>query len=156
MDTIYDYLKADHDKVADLFKQFEKAPTYQAKFDYVLYLINELLLHAEAEAETFYKALEKHSDSQEEAWHGEEEHQEIMNKVSDILSIKTLDKEWEDKVMELKKLVEHHVSEEEGKLFRHAKKVFTDYEAYVLRERMHDMKDKILRKIGSESLIPIH
>ena len=151
MDNIYDYLKADHEKVADLFKQFEKAETLNQKFDYISYLIKELLVHAEAESAIFYKALEKHYKSDEDAWHGEEEHLKIAKKIYEILDDVYLDKAWEDKILQLKKLVEHHVSEEEGKVFKHAKKVFNDDEAYILREKMHDMKERILTRIDNET-----
>lgn len=146
MDTIYDYLKADHKKVDDLFKQFEKAPTPEAKEDYVNMIIKELLVHASSEEQTFYKELEKHFKSRKDTLHGEEEHMEIKDKIKQILNITTLNKNWENKVLELKKLVKHHVKEEEGKIFRDAKKVLNDEQAYILREKMHDLKEKILSK----------
>jgi hemerythrin superfamily protein len=143
MDTIYDYLKADHKKVADLFKQFEKAPSATAKNDYLNMIKKELIVHAESEEATFYKELEKHRKSAEVAMHGEKEHQEIKDKINEITSISSHNEIWENKVMELKKIVEHHVNEEEGKIFREAKEVFNDYQAYVIREQMHDLKEKI-------------
>lgn len=147
MDTIYTYLKDDHKKVDELFKQFEKTKLPEAKQDYVNFLMKELLIHTESEQATFYKELEKHQKSEDEVLHGEKEHAEIESKMAEIVAIKTPNKAWEEKVKELQKLVEHHVSEEEGKIFRQAKKVISDERAYELREQMHDMKEKILTRL---------
>lgn len=146
MDNIYNYIKADHDKVNNLFKQFEEAPSVIAKNDYVEMIINEILIHMEVEEKTFYKELLKRHKAEDEVHHGEEEHREISAKIDEILAMPNLDKDWEDKVLELKKLVDHHVSEEEGSIFRKAKKVLDDNEAYVIREQMHDLKEKILTR----------
>ena len=150
MDTIYEYLKADHKKVANLFKQFEKAPNTTSKFDYVAMIVKELLVHAESEEATFYKKLEEYESSEGEVFHGEEEHQEIRALISEITSTPVSNNLWVEKVLELKRMVEHHVHDEEAKLFRQAKKVLTDEDAYVLREKMHDMKEKILTRLSTE------
>jgi 5'-nucleotidase len=84
METIYEYLKTDHKKVAALFKQFEKADNQTAKQDFFNMIAQELTLHAESEEQTFYKELERHSSSQDEVFHGEMEHVKIKNKIAEI------------------------------------------------------------------------
>lgn len=147
---IYDYLKMDHKKVAKLFELFESATTDRNRLETFALLKKELLLHADAEANTFYKTLEVFYKAEDEALHGEEEHEEIKNKIEEISQLKQ-QAAIIKKVLELKKLVEHHVSEEEGKIFKAAKKVISDEEAYILKEQMHDYKDKLL--YGSHSKI---
>jgi hypothetical protein len=44
-------------------------------------------------------------------------------------------------------LVEHPVNDEEGKIFRKAKKVLSDEDSFVIREQMHDYKEKMLEKM---------
>lgn len=143
---IYEYLKKDHEKVANLFKQFENSPTSDHKLAFVNLLIRELIVHAESEQRTFYKYLEQFEESREIALHGQEEHNEIETLISTINKMKTLNKAWIDKVEKLKEIVEHHVKDEEGKMFRAAKKVLTEADALKIKEQMHYLKGKLLEK----------
>jgi len=145
---IYDYLKADHRQVDKLFKLFENAPDTAAKIDYMTMIAQELVIHAESEQATFYKMLEKFQTSKDEALHGEKEHVEIENLIHQIMHSTQKGKAWEKKVMDLKDLVQHHVKEEEGKIFRRAKKVLTQEDTFIIKEQMHFLKGKLLDKMG--------
>ena len=146
MDDIYEYLKLDHKKVAKLFKLYETSFSEKNKLEIIDMLNKELTVHALSEEETFYKILEQNSKSRKEALHGEEEHQKIKNKLAEITKIQHANKSLDNKVQELKKIVEHHVSEEEGKIFSEAKDILTKEEAYILKEQMHYLKGKIILK----------
>jgi hemerythrin superfamily protein len=146
MDDIYEYLKLDHKKVAKLFELYETAPTPKNKLEIVDLLNQELTVHAISEEETFYKILEQHRQSQKEALHGEKEHQEIKDKLAEIMGMQNANSALDEKVKELKKLVDHHVSDEEGKIFKEAKKIIPQDEALILKEKMHFLKGKILIK----------
>ncbi len=146
--NIYDYLKKDHEQVAKYFKQFENSHLAERKKEIVLMIIRELLTHANAEQETFYKVLEQYSESKEEAFHGEKEHAEIIAQITAISNTKVFGESWEKKVLKLKELVEHHVREEEGQMFHKAKKVIPTDEAFALKEVMHNYKEKLLFELG--------
>ncbi len=143
MDDIYEYLKNDHKKVADLFKLFEKTKESKVKVEIVENIVQELMLHAETESATFYKLLEQYEVSHEAAEHGQEEHNEIEEMIEKVVSFKSPSKAWEAQVKQLKKLVEHHVYDEEGKIFRKAKKVLSEEDALELKYKMHYMKGQI-------------
>lgn len=145
--TIYEYIKMDHRKVDHLFKQFEESNIQERKQEIVAMIIQELLVHAHSEEDTFYKVLEKHYESEEEALHGEEEHKEIEAEIKVIVESKTFDAAWEKKVQKLKRLVEHHVKEEEGMIFTKAKKVISDEQALALKEQMHHLKGQLLAEM---------
>ncbi len=144
---IYEYLKLDHERVDNLFKQFEKSNNKERQIQIITLLAQELLVHAKAEEETFYKVLKQHYKSQEEAFHGQKEHEEIREQVDLILSTNRADSNWVNQVDKLKELVTHHVKEEEGDIFKKAKKVLSDTEAYHLKEKMHYFKQKYLRNL---------
>jgi hypothetical protein len=147
MMDIYEYLKADHAKVSDLFKLFDKTKVPEVKIEIVDMIIQELSLHAHTEQDTFYKALEQYPESKDAALHGVKEHAEIDAMIDKILPIDEPTKEWENDVLELKKLVEHHVKEEEGKIFDKAKKVLSKEQTYIIKEQMHYLKTTILQEI---------
>ncbi len=140
--NIYDYLKMDHNKVDYLFKLFKKTEIVERKKEIVALIVRELMVHAHSEQETFYKALEKHPETKEEAEHGEKEHKEIEDQITIINNSKG--KKWVDAVYKLQDIVEHHVKEEEGAIFRKAKLVLSDEEALALKEQMHYLKGSFL------------
>lgn len=151
MDDIYNYLKMDHNKVAKLFDLYKTAPSNKNKLEIVEMLNQELTVHAVSEEETFYKVLETYAKSKKDTLHAEKEHQEIKNKLAEVMEISHVNTELDDRVQELKKIVEHHVSEEEGKIFRDAKNVLTKEEAYIIKEQMHFLKGKLLIEKFSQS-----
>jgi hemerythrin superfamily protein len=140
---IYEYLKKDHKKVSDLFALYEKTEDQNTKIDIVTLITTELLIHAETEKETFYKTLEEYAKTDDVAHHGEEEHLEIEAVIEEIAQLKQYGKTFDTKVMKLKKMVEHHVKEEEGEMFSKAKKVLSAEEAYALKEKMHFLKGEV-------------
>lgn len=151
---IYEYLKKDHKKVADLFAQFEKQENLDRQVE-IFNLINlELFLHAESEQATFYKRLEANQNSMEEVKHAEKEHREIEEKLLALAQAAVHDNVWKQGVLDLKKLVDHHVSEEEGKIFNKAKKVLSAAEAYFVKEEMHYLKMAMKQKIMTAEEMP--
>lgn len=123
------------------------APTENNKFEIVSMLKEEFLVHADSESNTFYKALEEHRQSKDEALHGEEEHNEIKNKLEEISKINAVDSVLDQKILELQKIVDHHVSDEEGRILNVAKKILSYKEAWILKEQMHAYKEKMLNSL---------
>lgn len=144
---IYEYLKLDHEHVNQLFKQFEQIDNKDRQVQIITLLAQELLVHAKSEQETFYKVLKHHYESSDEVFHGEKEHNEIIEQVDQILSSNHVNAAWVKQVDKLKELVTHHVKEEEGDIFNKAKKVLSETQAYELKEQMHYLKQKLLRKL---------
>lgn len=142
---IYDYLKLDHKHVDHLFKQFAESHDMDRKKQIVYMIAMELIAHAESEQKTFYKALENYEATHDEALHGKKEHADIEKKIQSIIKSPRFDASWRKKVEKLQELVQHHVSEEEGRIFRLAKSVLSKEEAWELKEQMHYLKKKILR-----------
>ncbi|MFC3909424.1 hemerythrin domain-containing protein [Legionella dresdenensis] len=139
---IYEYLKMDHDKVNHLFTLFEKTSSKKRQHEIVAMIFQELMVHAHSEQETFYKVLLQYPETREVSLHGEKEHQEIERQITIINN--SLDKHYVNEVLKLKEIVQHHVKEEEGKIFNKAKKVISEQEAIVLKEKMHYLKGKFL------------
>lgn len=141
---IYDYLKQDHQKVAHLFKQFQKTEDAQYQKEIAKMLVAELTVHALSEEKTFYKELKKHDESEDEAIHAKKEHDELLKLAKTIGKRGKSNQGLTQKIKKLKEMLDHHVREEEGKMFRKAKKVLSEHQAVILKERMHDYKLKLL------------
>lgn len=146
--NIYEYIKADHKKVADLFKQFENALSDQQMLEIVDMISLNLYVHAESEQNTFYKAIKAHPQYMEDVNHGTHEHDEILKSIEEINLTLSTKEQWKKKVLELKKQVDHHVKEEEDKIFADAKKIFSESDAWMLKEKMHDYKEKLFEQLA--------
>ena len=141
---IYDYLKKDHQKVSALFKKIIAATTGKARELLFLEVKKELELHADPEHNTFYKALSKSTKGMEDAEHGDEEHDEIKDALAKLsrIPVASLSK-WLVQFGELKYIVEHHVEDEETKMFKDAKAVISTAEANQLSVEMEELKTKM-------------
>src|SRR5262249_15585018 len=146
--TIFDRLEQEHDEVKDLFKQLakaneEKSPEAQSIFDS---LRDQLLAHAKAEERTFYPRLAELSavedDEKEKALVAEarEEHGVAETLIYELSSMDSSDEQWQAKCAVLQENVEHHIKEEEGPLFRRAKRLLAKEDAEAIEREF--MKEK--------------
>lgn len=143
---IYEYIKRDHQYLSTLFKLFETAKTKKNQLETVHLILKELFIHAQSEQKTFYQALECHADAAKMINHAEHEHLKIQEKVQKLQAQNIVNDEFIKTVLELKNLVDHHVAEEENRIFNKAKKVLSEEEAIILKEQMHFQKQKLLNQ----------
>lgn len=140
---IYTYLKKDHRKVADLMEQVIANPDQREElFAEIKY---ELMLHADTEEVTFYKALETAARTQavgEKMEHAEEEHDEVRMYLEKLSTLPIDSEDWIEQFGEFKHAVTHHVEEEEGEIFEKAKKYLSDKKAKDLAAEMEALKQK--------------
>ncbi len=141
---IYAYLRKDHQKVAELFAEIIQTKAAQKRQNLFDELKEELLLHAKTEQKTFYKALKKHSEARDEAKHGDKEHAQIENSIEKLNQLSIQSDQWLILFGELKHNVEHHVRDEEGEMFKQARKVLTKERANQLAEEMDSLKQEML------------
>lgn len=145
-------LKADHEKVATLFEQFEKASGEKRKQTLALEICKELTVHAMIEEEIFYPACEGKVDEADlkEAY---VEHDGAKVLIAEIEKGSPSDEFYDAKVKVLQEQIEHHVEEEEKRLvgiFSQAKKAGVDMDA--LGEQLAARKKELLASIGKGPL----
>jgi hemerythrin superfamily protein len=150
---IYNYLKKDHQKVADLMEQViaSKDPAERQSLFETIKL--ELTLHADTEEQTFYKAIEDATRSkqvEEKIEHANHEHDEIREYLEKLSTTPVTDELWLEAFGEFKHSVTHHVEEEEGEIFEKAKKYLSSQEAKDLAKEM----DALKKQAQSEIMAP--
>jgi hemerythrin superfamily protein len=123
-ESIYDLLKADHRTVREIFEQMESTGGQVTRERLVGRLKLELLAHAEAEDTVFYKPLGLANEARDVILEAEEEHRVVARLLGELERMSAEDEKWKARVTVLKELVEHHVNEEEGAVFRKAKGIF--------------------------------
>jgi hemerythrin superfamily protein len=123
-DSIYNLLHTDHETVAGLFKQMESAEDAATRERLLGRLKEELLVHSEAEATVFYSPLKESEASRGVILEAEEEHRVVTRVLGELERLSPENERWAARLTVLKELVDHHVEEEEGQIFKKARAVF--------------------------------
>jgi iron-sulfur cluster repair protein YtfE (RIC family) len=137
----FELLKADHQKVADLFDQLEKA-SGKRQLDILSRIKTELELHTHVEETIFYPAIEKPRETHDLTLEAYEEHDVVKRLLKELSGAKTASDEWKAKTKVLRENVEHHVEEEENELFDKSKDVLSNEEIEALGAQMEAEKAK--------------
>ena len=132
----FELLKADHQKVKGLFKQFKQLKQAEGseadKTDLVKEICEELKLHTQIEEELFYPAV-REAISADDVGEGEDlmdealvEHAGAKDLIAQLEEMGADDELFDAKVTVLSEQIDHHVKEEEGEMFPKAKRAKLD------------------------------
>jgi hemerythrin-like domain-containing protein len=137
-------LKADHEKVLDLFKQYTTASDEHTKRGIAEEVFFELETHAQLEEQLFYPAFEEEADEEGEKLVEEarKEHQAVKDLIEELRSLATQDKQFDAKFRELMENVEHHIEEEETEMFPQAEEMLAE-QVEELRDEMQELKQQL-------------
>ncbi len=129
MPSIYDAIKADHDRhralletIGDTTQDIDSRRTAWEEFFY------EVHSHAAAEEETFYSKLMTRTWGQDAARHSVAEHKELDDMMAELHDKDISSWFWMGKFKKLRHDYEHHIDEEEADIFTRAKEVIPDSE----------------------------
>jgi iron-sulfur cluster repair protein YtfE (RIC family) len=132
-----DLLKKQHKEVKGLFKKVEKTEDASERRQLMDEIRAALELHTRLEEEIFYPAVRDVGTKKAEEMIAEafEEHHVVDLVLKDLPNVDPEDERFEAKMTVLSELVEHHVEEEEGEMFKLAQRL-GDEELEELAERM--------------------
>lgn len=143
---IYDTLKKEHREVQYLLNQLvaldEKSTTRR---DELVQKIHDALIpHSKAEEAVLYNPLRSYTnDNQKDILHGYEEHMEAENLLR-LLQVKDkIGGNWKQTASKLKTAIDHHIAEEEEKIFSLAHQVFTEHEAEIMTTAFERLKPEV-------------
>jgi hemerythrin superfamily protein len=142
-------LKSDHKQVKALFSEFDKLKDdgeEEDKAAIVAQICNELKIHTAIEEEIFYPAVRKaieDSDLMDEAL---VEHAGAKDLIAQLEGAAADDDLYNAKVTVLREQIEHHVEDEEGSMFRKAKKAKVDTAG--LGAKMFKRKRALMEEMG--------
>jgi hemerythrin superfamily protein len=144
-------LKADHDKVKKMFKDFEhlheQDSTDQAE-QLAKQICNELTVHATLEEEIFYPEVRGAIEDDDLIDEAEVEHASAKDLIAQIESMSASDDKYVAKVIVLGEYINHHIKEEQGEIFPKARK--TKIDLAELGERMLARKQELKAQMGME------
>lgn len=135
-------LKADHQRVADLFEEFESAKSDKSKMSIVAQICTELTLHAQIEEEIFYPAVKAALKDHEMVPEATVEHAAVKNLIAEVEGKEPDGEMYNAKVSVMGEFVKHHVKEEEKEMFAKVRKTNLDLKA--LGEQMAARKQELM------------
>jgi hypothetical protein len=136
-------LKNDHGKVKKMLSELEETTERAVKTrrEGLAELKRDLQLHEAIEEEIFYPALKEHAEAKDIVLEAYEEHDVVDTIMSEIERTPVEDETWAAKFKVMKENLEHHIEEEEGEMFKHARKVFDREALEELGQRMQARKE---------------
>lgn len=137
-------LTEDHEHVKAMFEQYEglgdRANASKKKL--AIQICEELTKHTMIEEEIFYPAVRaaiKDEDMMDEAL---VEHASAKDLIAQIQEMEATEELFDAKVKVLQEMIEHHVEEEEGEMFKKARGAKLDLEE--LGQQMAERKNEII------------
>jgi len=148
MNEFFQMLKKDHVEFKGILGQLVETKEPKKREDLFHTLKIALVPHMKAEESAFYQPLLAKKEAREDALEGVEEHH-----VSEIV-LKELEKmpkgedQWAAKMSVFKELVEHHIKDEESKVFKSAEKALDQDEIQNIMKKFDEEKQKIKKTLN--------
>jgi hemerythrin superfamily protein len=140
-------LETQHREVETMFEKFESAGdgARKTKERLCAEIADALALHAEIEEKLFYPEMKEAigEEGEELLRESVEEHLSVKRLLDDILDSSAADDQFDAKMKVLKEQVEHHVEEEEGELWKKAKKACSSEQLEDLGSRMEELAEEL-------------
>ncbi len=142
---IFEILKKDHEETLGRFRKLEGTTAQDSDLRTREFssLNTELLAHLQAEEDTFYPPLMQ-SKYREDALEAVEEHHVLELVLRDLRETAPSIERWRPKLRVLKEMMEHHIEEEEGKIFREVRMVLSQSVAVEIGTQFSAQKKEIL------------
>jgi hemerythrin superfamily protein len=150
--ALLDMLKEDHQKVKDLFEEFERSEDRREKQRLAETIVMELTIHADLEEDLIYPEIRQALDDEEaqdlmdEAL---EEHHVVHLLVNELKKMKPSDDRFDAKMSVLAESVRHHIKEEEDEMFPKAETAEVEWED--LEARVMKRKEQLTARLSGGS-----
>ena len=133
-------LKADHQRVKDLFAQYEATTDRTTKRTLAEQAFVELETHTQLEENVFYPAVNEETDEGPElVKESLSEHETVKTLIQELRSMAQNTDAFDAKFHELIRNVEHHVEEEEAEMFPLAEEELAD-DLTEMKDEMQELK----------------
>ena len=142
-------LKKDHVLVKDLMNKMDEEEDTEQLESMFEQLVDELSIHERIEEDIFYPALQKLPKAREDVLEAFEEHH-LVDEIVKEMDVETDDERWKAQFTVMKENVEHHIKDEEEKLFPKAEQLLGDKKLGELGIQMADLKEAEREALAEE------
>lgn len=138
--NILELLKADHQKVAELFAKVEATESEKQHQQLFAKIKTELEMHTHIEETLLYPVLEKHEELKDMVLEAFEEHKQVKTLIREISALVEGSEKFDAKLKVMGENIEHHVGEEEKEMFPKVAWLVSHQKLEQLGEEMEQMK----------------
>ena len=142
-------LRADHRRVQEMFKEFERAHTERSKREISNEICEELKVHMQIEEELFYPAARQALKVEDLLDEAEVEHSSARALIEEIEQMQPSEHLFDAKVTVLGEYIAHHIKEEHKDLFPKMRAAKLDL--FELGEQMDQRKAELLGEGGPDA-----
>jgi hemerythrin-like domain-containing protein len=137
-----DILHDEHEEVRNLLgKLSSELNSMKEKDELFEELKKTLMPHMKGEEKFFYPRLLKDVDhAMLNAYEAIEEHSAVKTLLKELENMTFKDIRWDAKLHVLKELIDHHIKDEEGKVFNNVKKMLSDDELDDIQSSYEEVK----------------
>lgn len=142
---LLDILHEEHEEAATLLDRIIEAEEPKDRQEAFAELKEKLTLHLRAESKVLYAKLEKDEGGHEFALEGEIEHDLVIQQLDELARSRNKSADaWLARVKVVKDLVQHHVEEEEGEGWSHAREMFDEEQLEKLAGEFEREKERLM------------
>jgi hemerythrin-like domain-containing protein len=147
-DNVFEIIKKDHKELMSLLEQMEKTSEEAfKKRETLLQQVNqEIIPHMRAEEKVLYSILKENDEYKEDAMEAIEEHHAGELILNEMNRMSKSDEAWHAKLAVFKEIIQHHIGEEEGKIFKDAEKVISSERMDTVTRDFQIEKEKVKEK----------
>jgi hemerythrin-like domain-containing protein len=144
-DDFLDLLHEEHEDVKEMLEDLEQAGEEEDenKEDLFEELKVALYPHIKAEEKTFYARLKDNEEAKDDALEAIEEHHAAELIFLELDELDLEDETWDAKLKVFKEMVEHHIEDEESKVFQAARDYLSHEEMEEIKEEYESEKEGI-------------
>jgi hemerythrin-like domain-containing protein len=143
-------LEKDHRRFERLMKEGEKTTERASKRrrEILQTLAAEIAAHEKKEEKVLYPTLKRHPEARDIVLEGYQEHHVADVLVAELKDLDPTDERWGAKFKVLKESLEHHIEEEEGDMFKKARRALGRDRLEEMGRRMEEVREvREVRKV---------
>ena len=143
---VLDPLREDHEKVKQLFEEFESATGTEQKQRIVEHSIQALEEHSYVEEKVLYPAFESALEQKQLIDEALEEHHVVHLLIAELKKMTAGDDRFDAKFTVLAESVKHHIEEEEGEIFPQVEEADLDWAS--IAKKAVEARQHFVTKVG--------
>jgi hemerythrin-like domain-containing protein len=143
--TIYEALKTDHRKLQEMLERLTNSAddSADARKALIAMIRDELVPHSRAEEALFYNSLRETPAAREAVAHSFSEHLEAEALLRALQAMDAVNINWAGVARKLRDAINHHIADEETRIFAVAQRVLTTEEAEMMAVAFASLKPEV-------------
>ena len=149
---VLDLIKTEHRQIETLFSEIESADNPHKLYECFNQLFDGLNLYAKVEEQTLYPAIRRHcQDTQELVDAAQQDHHKAKQILEELEYLSPTSREFQQKIAELKDVIQHHVQKEENEVFDKVREWMSQEEREQLGSEFKAVKSKLQSEMSVAS-----